>query len=138
MIPTTTTILRLMKFQPFPKYLSLLLAALLGATTLPAKDQPAPESLPAGEHLYVIERDIPNAGKLTKAELKNIALASNAVLKEVGPKIQWLHSYVTGDKLYCVYVAPDAETVREHARKGGFPANHINEVATIFSPASAK
>lgn len=126
-----------MKFQPFPRPLLVILGALLGCGPLAAREQPTPATLPAGEHLYVIEREIPNAAKLTKPELANIAKASNAVLRDMGPKIQWLHSYVTGDKLYCVYIAPDAETVREHARKGGFPADRVSEVASVFGPSSA-
>ena len=87
---------------------------------------------------YVIEREIPGAGKLTPAELKSISQKSCGVLKEMGPKIQWLHSYVTGDKIYCIYKAENEELVREHAKKGGFPANSVAEVSTIISPATAK
>jgi hypothetical protein len=86
---------------------------------------------------YVIEREIPNAGKLTPAELKGISQTSCGVLKEMGPRIQWVHSYVTGNKIYCIYKAENAELVKEHAKKGGFPANSIQEVATIISPATA-
>jgi hypothetical protein len=87
---------------------------------------------------YVIERNIPGAGQLTAAELKGISQASCTVLKEMGPKIAWQHSYVTGDKVYCVYKAENKALVQEHADKGGFPANSINEVATIISPATAE
>ena len=86
---------------------------------------------------YVIEREIPNAGKLTTEELKAISQTSCSVLKEMGPKIQWVHSYVTGNKIYCIYKAESAELIKEHAKKGGFPANSIVEVATIISPATA-
>ncbi len=97
-----------------------------------------PESLPAGQHMYVIEREIPDAGKLTPDELKGIAQKSCAVIRGIGPQIQWIHSYVTGQKVYCVYLAPDEETIREHARRGGFPANKISEVKTIISPQTAE
>ena len=86
---------------------------------------------------YVIERDIPGAGKLTEAQLKGISQTSCAVLKEMGPQILWMHSYVTGDKIFCIYKAESIELVKEHAKKGGFPANSISEVATVISPASA-
>lgn len=86
---------------------------------------------------FVIERDIPGAGNLTQEELQSIAVKSNSVLKGMGPEIRWLHSYVTGDKFYCVYLAPDAETVREHARRGGFPANRISAVRRLIDPSTA-
>lgn len=86
---------------------------------------------------YVIEREIPDAGKLTAVQLKGISQTSCSVLKEMGPKIQWIHSYVTGNKIYCIYKAESAELIREHAKKGGFPANSIVEVANIISPATA-
>ncbi len=86
---------------------------------------------------YVIERIIPGAGDLTAEQLNGISQTSCTVLKEMGPKIEWQHSYVTGDKVYCVYNAENKELVEEHAQKGGFPANSINEVATIISPATA-
>lgn len=87
---------------------------------------------------YVIEREIPGAGKLSKADLKAISQKSCGVLKNMGPQITWLHSYVTGDKIYCVYIAPNEAAVREHARQGGFPANRISEVATIIDPTTAE
>ncbi|MGB8193949.1 MAG: DUF4242 domain-containing protein [Chitinophagaceae bacterium] len=87
---------------------------------------------------YVIEREIPGAGKLNAAELKGVSQTSCGVLKEMGPKIQWLHSYVTGNKIYCVYKAESVELVKEHAKKGGFPANSISEVANVISPATAE
>ncbi len=86
---------------------------------------------------YVIERIIPGAGDLKAEQLKGISQTSCTVLKEMGPKIEWQHSYVTGDKVYCVYNAENKELVEEHAQKGGFPANSINEVATIISPVTA-
>jgi hypothetical protein len=86
---------------------------------------------------YVIEREIPGAGNLSDAELQAVARKSVAVLKELGPDIKWLHSYVTGDKVYCVYLAPDEETVREHARRGGFPANRISAVRRMIDPNTA-
>jgi hypothetical protein len=87
---------------------------------------------------YVIEREIPGAGKLTSEELKGISQTSCAVLKDMGPKIQWMQSYVTGNKIYCIYKAENAELVKEHAKKGGFPANSIVEVTSIISPATAQ
>jgi len=86
---------------------------------------------------YVIERDIPGAGAFSAEKLKAISQTSCTVLKEMGPKIEWDHSYVTGDKIFCVYRAENIELVREHAKRGGFPANNIYEVATIISPATA-
>jgi hypothetical protein len=87
---------------------------------------------------YVIERDIPGAGKLSKAELKAISQKSCGVLSKMGPQIQWHHSYVTGDKIYCVYIAPNEQAVREHAQQGGFPANRVSEITTIIDPTTAE
>lgn len=87
---------------------------------------------------YVIEREIPGAGKLTAADLKHISQASCGVLSKLGPSIQWKHSYVTGDKIYCVYIAPNEELIREHASQGGFPANRISEVVEIIDPTTAE
>ena len=87
---------------------------------------------------YVIERNIPGAGDLTAEQLKGISQTSCTVLKEMGPKIEWQHSYVTGDKVYCVYKAENKSLIEEHANKGGFPANSISEVATTISPATAE
>lgn len=89
------------------------------------------------QNLYVIERDIPGAGKLTAEELKGISQISCGVLEEMGSEIQWLHSYVTGDKVYCVYTAPNEDMVREHAKQGGFPANSVSKVATVIDPSTA-
>ena len=86
---------------------------------------------------YVIEREIPNAGKLTVEELKGISQKSCSVLNEMGPQIEWQQSYVTGNKIYCVYNAQNEELIKEHAQKGGFPANSISEVSSVISPATA-
>jgi len=87
---------------------------------------------------YVIERIIPGAGDLSSEQLKGISQTSCTVLQEMGPKIEWQHSYVTGDKVYCVYKAENKELIEEHAKKGGFPANSVSEVATVISPATAE
>jgi len=87
---------------------------------------------------YLIEREIPNAGALSLADLKAISQRSCAVLKELGPSIQWVQSYVTEDKVTCVYIAPNAEMIREHAKRGGFPAERVLEVATIIDPTTAE
>lgn len=87
---------------------------------------------------YVIERDLPGAGQLTPEQLQGISQTSCNVLAELGPQIQWVQSYVTDDKIYCVYIAPDEEIVREHARKGGFPANRIAQVRTMIDPTTAE
>lgn len=86
---------------------------------------------------YVIEREIPGAGKLSPAELQGISQKSCGVLHSMGPQIQWVHSYVTGDKVYCLYIAPNEAMVREHAERGGFPANRVSEVAAIIDPSTA-
>jgi hypothetical protein len=87
---------------------------------------------------YVIEREIAGAGKLTPDQLQGVAQKSCGVLKKIGPQIQWLESYVTDDKIYCVYIAPDEATVREHAKQGGFPANRVSKVKTIIDPTTAE
>lgn len=87
---------------------------------------------------YVIERDIPGAGKLSAAELKAISQKSCSVLGDLGPQIQWQQSYVTGDKVYCVYIAPNEDLVREHASRGGFPANRVSEVMAVIDPVTAE
>ena len=87
---------------------------------------------------YVIEREIPGAGKLSAQELKAISQQSCGVLSKMGPQIQWLQSYVTGDKIYCVYIAPNEEMVREHAKQGGFPANRVSEVKQVIDPTTAE
>jgi hypothetical protein len=113
-----------------------LLILLVGAVR--AGDQPTPATLPAGENMYVIERVIPAAGKKTPDELKAISQKSCSVLKQMGSQIQWVQSYVTGDKIYCIYIAPNEEMVREHAKLGGFPANSVSKVTTIISPKTAE
>lgn len=87
---------------------------------------------------YLIEREIPGAGKLSAGELKAISQKSCSVLEGMGPQIQWQQSYVTGDKVYCVYIAPNEAMVREHAKQGGFPANRVSEVSTIIDPVTAE
>jgi hypothetical protein len=87
---------------------------------------------------YIIEREIAGAGKLTPEQLQGISQKSCDVLKKLGPQIQWLESYVTDDKVYCVYIAPDEATVREHAKQGGFPANRVSEVKGIIDPTTAE
>jgi hypothetical protein len=87
---------------------------------------------------FVIEREIPGAGKLSPDELKGISETSCGVLRKMGPQIQWLESYVTDDKVYCVYIAPDEKTVRDHAQQGGFPANRVSEVRSVIDPTTAE
>jgi len=87
---------------------------------------------------YVIERELPGIGNVTRDQVLAISQKSCIVLNNLGPKIQWLHSYVTADKIYCVYIAPSEEMVREHARQGGFPANRISEVRLVIDPTSAE
>lgn len=86
---------------------------------------------------YVIERDLPNLGNLSPAELQAVSKKSCDILRSMGPEIQWVQSYVTQDKLYCVYLAPNEDMIRQHAQQGGFPANQISEVKTIIDPTSA-
>jgi Protein of unknown function (DUF4242) len=90
-----------------------------------------------GMHKYVIERDIPGAGNLSAGDLQGISQKSCGVLKELGPQIQWVESYVTDNKIYCVYIAANEELVREHAKRGGFPANRVSLVRTIIDPTTA-
>lgn len=87
---------------------------------------------------FLIEREIPGAGKLTTQELRAISQKSCGVLREMGPQIQWVQSYVTEDKVYCVYVAPDEEAVRRHAQQGGFPANRVSRIGTVIDPTTAE
>jgi hypothetical protein len=87
---------------------------------------------------YVIEREIPGAGKLTAEQLKGVSQTSCGVLSKMGPEIQWVHSYVTDDKIYCIYNAPNEEMVLEHAKQGGFPANSINKVSAVIDPITAE
>ena len=87
---------------------------------------------------YVIERNIPGAGALSPGELKAVSQKSCSILNDLGPEVQWVHSYVTDDKLYCIYRAPSEELIREHARRGGFPADRISQVRTTISPLTAE
>ncbi len=87
---------------------------------------------------FLIEREIPGAGKLSAEELQGISQKSCGVLRNMGPQIQWQQSYVTGDKIYCIYIAPDEESVREHARQGGFPANRVSRIESIIDPTTAE
>lgn len=87
---------------------------------------------------YVIEREIPEAGKLSAEQLQAISQKSCSVLENLGPKIQWIQSYVTDDKIYCVYIAPNEEMVREHAKQGGFPANRVSEIKQVIDPTTAE
>ena len=106
-----------------------------------AADNPAPaKAAPktAQMHTYVIERTIPGAGNLSKKELHDISVKSNGVLKDMGPDIKWVDSFVTQDKVYCIYKAKSEDLVREHAKRGGFPADRVSEVKTMISPATGK
>ncbi len=87
---------------------------------------------------YLIEREIPGASKLTPDELQGISQKSCSVLRSMGPKIQWVQSYVTEDKIYCVYIAPNEETIREHAAQGGVPANQISRISSVLDPATSE
>jgi Protein of unknown function (DUF4242) len=87
---------------------------------------------------YVIEREVPHASKLSPQELRTISQKSCSVLNQMGPQIHWVHSYVTDDKIYCVYIAPNEEMVREHARKGGFPANRVAAVKAVIDPTTSE
>jgi hypothetical protein len=87
---------------------------------------------------YVIEREIPGAGKLSKEELRSISGKSCSILQKLGPEIQWVQSFVTDDKIYCVYIAPNEAMVREHAQQGGFPANKVAEVREVIDPTTAE
>jgi hypothetical protein len=87
---------------------------------------------------YVIERDLPGAGTLSPGQLQAIAQQSCGVLRELGPQVQWLHSFVTDDKIYCLYIAPSEAAVREHASRGGFPANAVNQVRVVIDPTTAE
>lgn len=87
---------------------------------------------------YVIERELPGAGKLSAQELQAISQKSCGVLRDLGPQIQWQQSYVTGEKLYCVYIAPNEQLIRQHAQQGGFPANRISKITTVIDPTTAE
>lgn len=87
---------------------------------------------------YIIERELPDAGKMSSEQLQGISQKSCSVLRELGPEIHWLESYVTNDKIYCVYIAPNEEMIRKHAQQGGFPANRISEVRSVIDPTTAE
>ena len=87
---------------------------------------------------YLIEREIPGAGNLTPEELQGVSQTSCSVLQKLGPQIQWVESYVTGDKVYCVYISPSEDLIREHAAQGGFPANRISEIKSVIDPTTAE
>jgi hypothetical protein len=87
---------------------------------------------------YVIERELPGAGQLSREQLQAVSQTSCGVLRNLGPEIQWLHSYVTDDKIYCIYMAPDENLIRKHATQGGFPANRISQIRTMIDPTTAE
>jgi len=87
---------------------------------------------------YVIEREVPGVGQLNAEQMQAISQTSCGVLRKLGPQIQWVQSYVTGDKIYCIYIAPNEEIVREHARQGGFPANKVSEIKAVIDPTTAE
>ena len=87
---------------------------------------------------FLIERELPGAGQLSAGDLQGVSQKSCTILQELGPQIQWVQSYVTGDKIYCVYLAPNEDMIREHAKRGGFPANRISEITTMIDPATAE
>jgi len=122
-------------------HFNLIVAILLfaGYTSIAQKTNVSDNSKTKNEKMktFLIERDLPGAGKLTAEELKAISQTSCAVLKEMGPKIQWIHSYVTGDKIYCIYKAENEELLKEHGKKGGFPVTAITEISSTISPATA-
>ncbi|MGA2834256.1 MAG: DUF4242 domain-containing protein [Terracidiphilus sp.] len=87
---------------------------------------------------FVIEREIPEVGKLSSAQLQAASQTSCGVLREMGPQVQWVQSYVTDDKIYCIYIAPDEDAIRKHAQKAGLPANHISRIRTVIDPTTAE
>ena len=122
-------------------FMTAAMAALmtLGVCASASAETPAtPHKTKGTMHTYVIERNIPGAGNLSKQQLRDISKKSNGVLKEMGPDIQWVDSYVTGDKVYCIYKAKNEDLIREHAKRGGFPADKISEVDTMISPATGR
>ncbi len=127
------------------KKFSLLFIASLMIITLGCNDKDRTsadtiraEATASNQNMYVIERVIPGASDLTAEDLKGISQVSNGVLDEMGSDIKWMHSYVAGDKIYCVYSAPNEEMVREHAKKGGFPANSVTKVTTVIDPTTGR
>jgi hypothetical protein len=107
------------------------------ASSLAAENHPNATARSATMAKFVIERDLPGAGKLSSAELQAISLKSRNVLREMGPKIQWVESYVTDDKIYCVYLAENEVDIRKHAEAGGFPVNRVSRIRTTIDPTSA-
>lgn len=97
-----------------------------------------PTTTTAEMKTYIIEREVPGAGKLSPEQLKSVSQTSCKVLKEMGPQIEWIHSYVTGDKIFCIYKAENEELIREHAKKAGIPVNTITQISTVISPATAQ
>ena len=132
--------------KTFQATLSILFFIMFGSITVFAQGQDVIYTKMAKERLskkselktYLIEREIPDAGMLSAEDLRGISQKSCSVIDEIGPQIQWIHSYVTDDKVYCIYKAENKEVIREHARKGGFPANYITEIGTLIDPATAK
>jgi hypothetical protein len=120
------------------RYLFFTLLLICGVTANAQTTSPAANKKEPVMKTYLIERDIPNAGQFTPVDLKAISQKSCSVLTEMGPKIKWLQSYVTGNKIYCVYMAENEEIIREHGKKGGFPVTNITEIGTTISPATAK
>ncbi|MGI9544873.1 MAG: DUF4242 domain-containing protein [Cyclobacteriaceae bacterium] len=116
--------------------ITALTAASVSAQTSPNEDNNMED--PHTMKTYLIEREIPNAGALTQEELKGISQKSNEVVSEMGPQIKWLHSYVTDNKVYCVYKAQNEEVIKRHAEKGGFPVNAISELSTKINPSTAE
>jgi Protein of unknown function (DUF4242) len=120
------------------KHLNVLIACMLFTSfACMAQSSVVPVSEKNKMKTYVIERNIPGAGQFSAEKLKSISQTSCTVLKEMGPEIQWIHSYVTEDKIFCVYKAENIELIKEHAKRGGFPANAIYEVSSVISPATA-
>ena len=114
------------------------LAALLTVGAFAEGPAKSPHKKKAVLHTYVIERTIPGAGSFSKEKLREISQKSNGVLKDMGPDIQWVDSYVTDDKVYCIYRAENEDLIREHAKRGGFPADRVSEVKTMISPKTGK
>lgn len=128
--------------KPITSRFAFLIAILLfaGFTSMAqtASTQSSKPATASEMKTYLIEREIPGAGKLTPEQLKSISQTSCKVLKDMAPRIEWVHSYVTGDKIFCIYKAENEELIREHAKKGGFPANTITQISTVISPATAQ
>jgi hypothetical protein len=130
--------------KKFAKHLNVVIVSMLltgfacmaQSSVLPNNDKNKREALTEMK-TYVIERNIPGAGQFTAEKLKSISETSCTVLKEMGPGIQWIHSYVTDNKIFCVYKAENIEMIKEHAKRGGFPVNAVYEVSTVISPATA-